>query len=427
MTQTLPSADLFEHHVSARGVEVHLFRTRKFKAVQLVWMAEAPLDAGRTARSLLPDLLTRGTASCPEISDLAGRCEELYNTDLLSAVTACGPTQVLRLGFETVADRFAGGRPLFSEAVDLLAEVLHAPPLVDGRFRADHFEQERDNLVHAIRGLADDKHVFAYRRMVETMHAGTPWALHSWGTVDDALALDESAVHAAWDALREQLPVRMFVVGDVEREVALAAADRLAGAGPRRPTPGRVAAPELPVREVHRVTEREPLNQSKLVLGFRMRVAALPGAEAPLFALAFGGGSHSRLFKRVREQESLAYGCGASLVLDASTLVVQAGIDPAKAARVEELVLDELRRLADDGLDDDEFELSRKAQLRRLRNLRDAPRELVQFTHYGLMTGRATVLDDAIARVQAAKKEDVSALAADATLDTVYLLEGDAP
>ena len=61
------------------GVEVHLQQTTRFKTVHLHWLLEAPLDAGRTARAVLPDLLTRGTASYPELSALSARCEELYN------------------------------------------------------------------------------------------------------------------------------------------------------------------------------------------------------------------------------------------------------------------------------------------------------------------------------------------------------------
>lgn len=416
----------FERLVSPSGVPVACQLTRKYKSVLVLWVLEAPLDDGRAARALLPDLLTRATARHPDLASLSARCEELFNTELVASVTAHGSRQILRLGFETVADRFTGGLPLFEQAGELLGDVLRAPPLVDGRLRDDHLATERANLVRAIEGLADDKGLYAWRRLVETMHAGTAFAHHSWGTVAQAEALDEPGVHAAWDALRDELPARLFVVGDVAREQVLALADALGGGGSRQAAV--VSAPPAdPRRDVREVVEEQAINQTRLGMGFRLPAERLAGPGPGLFATVFGGGSHSRLFKRVREAESLAYGCSASAVTDAGTLVVQAGVEPGDAERARDAVLDELARLARDGLSAEEFELSRRAQLRRLRNLRDSPRDLAGFRLFGLVTGRTFDLDEALGAVQAATPDDVVALAAETRLDTVYRLEGARP
>src|SRR5690349_3438188 len=194
------------------GVAVHLHRTTAFKTVLLQWIVELPLDGGASARALLADLLTRATRRLPSLSALAARCEELFAAEIFSNASAFGDRQLVRFGFEVVADRWAG-RPLFRECVELLADVLHDPPLDGGRFRTDHLEQERLHLVHAIGSLQDDKGLYSYRRMIEAMHAGTPFARHAWGTLDEARALDEPAVRAAWERLSRHAPARLFVVG----------------------------------------------------------------------------------------------------------------------------------------------------------------------------------------------------------------------
>ena len=424
MPQALTSADPFQVLGAPGGVELHLLATDRFRTTVVQWVAEAPLDGGRSARALLPDLLTRGTRASPGLAAMAARCEDLFAAELSSQVSGHGRRQLLRFGFEVVGDRHAGGRPLFAEAVALLAEVLHDPPLVDGRFRADHVEQERANLVRAIEGLADDKATYAYRRMVEALHAGTPYALHSWGSVEEARALTESDVRAAWTVLREEAPVRMLVVGEVSPEAALSAAEALVARGQHRP-PGTALAPPLaPGRPVQRLREVQRLSQSKLVLGFRLPPAMLSGASAPLFALALGGDSHSRLFKRVREKESLAYGCSAWVGLSSATLTVQAGIDAGAAERVEQIVLEELARLARGELPDAELELSRRAYQRQLRNLQDHPRAHCAFRLDTLLDGRTPVVREALEQAGRVTPADVAEVAAGCTLDTVFLLEG---
>ena len=138
----------------------------------------------------------------------------------------------------------------------------------------------------------------------------------------------------------------------------------------------------------------------------------------------FGGDSHSRLFKRVREAESLAYGCSASVSGQNATLVVQAGVDAAVGSRVIELVQEELARLASDGVSAEELALSRRAQERRLIDLLDAPRGQCAFRHAALLDGRPHEVEQALAELRAVEPEDVARVAAGCELDTVFLLEG---
>lgn len=424
MPGTKTSTDTFEVLQADQGVAVHLLQTDKYKTVLLRWIVQAPLDSDRSARAILPDLLTRATASQPDMAEMAARCEELYGTDLLASVSAHGPIQLLRFGFDTIADRHAGGRALFEEVVELLAEVLHQPPLVDGAFRPDHIEQERSNLVRAIEGLSDDKQLFAYRQMIEAMHAGTPRALHSWGSAEQARGLGEEEVHRAWTELTTRAPVRMLVVGDVSPEQALAAANRLAGSARHAEPAAPLKPPSLMSRPLQDLTETQRLAQSKLVMGFRVKAEALTSAAASLFGTVFGGGSHSRLFKRVREAERLAYGCGAAVSAQNATLVVQAGIDADVAPRVRELVEEELRRLASDGVSAEELELSRRAQERHLIDLLDTPHGLCAFRHAALLDGRPHVVDEALAELRAVEPKDVAEVAGACDLDTVFVLEG---
>lgn len=409
------------------GLEVHLLHSKEIRSSLGLLSLESPLDDDREAHAVLPDLLTRGTASSPGLAEMAARCEALYETDLAASVTAHGPRQVLRLGFEALADRFAGGTPLFDQASALLAEAIHEPPLEGGRFREDHLGQERTNLARAIAGLQDDRSLVAWRRMVERLHEGTPWALHSWGEQASAEALDQERVLRAWGRIRAELPGRLVLVGDLTADQALAAAASLGGPD-LRPPPGAPALP--PLRDEHAVIEghdRMALQQSQLVMGFAVSPELLKGSAAPLLAAVFGGGSHSRLFKRVREGAGLAYGCSATLLVDSATLVVAAGIDGDQAERVREMVLEELSLLATEGPTEDELEVSRSAVRRRLDGIMDSPRELVGWRLFALATGREHRPERVARHVADVGTEDLARVASGTRLAAVYLLEGDAP
>ena len=177
-------------------------------------------------------------------------------------------------------------------------------------------------------------------------------------------------------------------------------------------------------RPAQELFETQVLAQSKLALGYRLAPERLPGPAAPLLGLVLGGDSWSRLFKRVREAEGLAYGCSAAVGVENATLVVQAGIDVDKAARVRELVAEELAALAAGGVREDELALARSALLRRLADLRDSPGALCAFRHAAILAGRPHELAEVEAAVRQATAEQVAAVAASARLDTAFLLQG---
>lgn len=75
-----------------------------------------------------------------------------------------------------------------------------------------------------------------------------------------------------------------------------------------------------------------------------------------------GGGSTSRLFERIREEEGLAYSIYTfdSFYMTAGTLGVYAAVAPQQLGKTLDLTFTELRKLRDDGLSADELELNRE-------------------------------------------------------------------
>jgi predicted Zn-dependent peptidase len=113
-------------------------------------------------------------------------------------------------------------------------------------------------------------------------------------------------------------------------------------------------------------------------------------------------------------------------MLDSGTLIVQAGMDDAHVERVRELVLEELQRLGSEGVEEEEFNLSVRAQRRRLSVLQDSAGGSLGFRLAGLMSGRATTPQQALDQLDAVGPADIAAVAAECTLDSTFVLHGKA-
>src|SRR5690606_37981358 len=141
----------------------------------------------------------------------------------------------------------------------------------------------------------------------------------------------------------------------------------------------------------------------------------------------YGGSTHSRLFLKVREQASLAYAAGASYDPNKGIMLAVAGVDPARRAQAEEMMLAELADLAAGNITAGEFAASRATLMRRLKEREDRPGQLIMANLVGRLGGRVDGLDEALRRIAAVTPEQVAAVARRVQLDTAYFLGGRGP
>ncbi len=111
--------------------------------------------------------------------------------------------------------------------------------------------------------------------------------------------------------------------------------------------------------------KRKEIEQAHFAIGFPTVPRNAPDyAAVQVMNAALGGGMSSRLFKRVREELGLAYSVYSytSHYADTGLLTVYAGVNPEKAERAKEAVLDVLSHFKE-GIGEDEF-LRGREQLR---------------------------------------------------------------
>jgi predicted Zn-dependent peptidase len=127
-----------------------------------------------------------------------------------------------------------------------------------------------------------------------------------------------------------------------------------------------------------------------------------------------GGGMNSRLFEEVREQRGLAYGVGASVsALKAHGLLrVYCGTTPEKAHESVRVIIAELRKLADEGVTEDELRLSQTSLKSSIvmRNESAGARRTVIGTQWWLR-GAVRTLEETRQEIEAVTVERVGALA----------------
>ena len=327
-------------------------------AIRGVWRGGQRVeDTGHAgASALLARLLTRGCgqrdagAIAAEVDRLGGALDGVAGRNSFG-VAAEWLAPSWRSGFELVADC-------------ILDPALPGAELVrERRLMIDDQQAQAASPSHAV-----------FRLFSETLYGAHPYARDALGTADAIAGLSREALAAFY---RERYPLAgltLAVVGDVDVDEAIAAAEQRFGravpaagsapAGPAAPpAPAPVAAlavdgKSAEAREVYRYLDRA---QAHLVIGF-------PGATvdaADRFALevliAILGGQSGRLFAELRDRRALAYRVSAHSVegVDPGFVAIYLSCAPDKLGAAVAGVREQLARLRSDGVTAAEVERAR--------------------------------------------------------------------
>ncbi len=169
------------------------------------------------------------------------------------------------------------------------------------------------------------------------------------------------------------------------------------------------------------------VQQGKLCMGYRLSVEYEPRPlAAHMIAMSiFGVDVHSRLFRQVRERDSLCYSIGVRPDLLNGIFVVHAGIDFSARDRVVEAVDDILRDLRRQGPTTEELDTARAMVLNDLLSTRDSPRAMIRLALRNLIAGKQVPIEELIAATRVVNARDVQDLLESTCCELVYFLRGD--
>ena len=238
------------------------------------------------------------------------------------------------------------------QAVDLLALALNQP-----RFDEDAVARVREQVLVGLRGDQKDPSAIASDHFDALAYGDHPYASSSKGTIESVSALTRADMIAAHKASMARDQVYIAAAGDITGEELGLIIDRLLGDLPQTgaPQPGR-APWNLPAG----VTVVDfPSPQSVVTFG-QQGISQ----EDPDFFAAYilnevlGGGRFSaRLMSEVRDKRGLTYGIGSWLIgMDhAEALMGQFSASNDKVAEAVEVVQNEWRRIAEEGISEREL------------------------------------------------------------------------
>ena len=143
-----------------------------------------------------------------------------------------------------------------------------------------------------------------------------------------------------------------------------------------------------------------------------------------VYSYILGGGPDSKLFKTVREKNSLCYYISSSSQPLNSILTISAGINKKDFNKTLNLIKKEFLNMRKGKFEDDDIIKAKITYINSLKELEDSPQSLLSL-YAGMEYLNSDDLDQRFIKINKVTKSNVIKLASKIHLDTIYLLEGE--
>ncbi len=417
---------MFQTRNAAPGVRVLCVKTDNFKNNIVDISMAVPLDESAAANALLIRLLSRTSRDYPDFTRLNAKLDELYGATIDFDVGKSGDAQVLSLYINCLDDRFSlSGDTITDKCIELLMSMLFNPDVKNRSFGADKLATEKRLLINEILDEKDDKRAYALKKCISYMCENEPFGRDERGTQEEISSVKMADVYAAWKNILKTAVFQVTVVGGTDIDGITDILSSQFSKIERDPCQINTVFKKK-ATGFKRYEESEPVNQGKLVMGYRSGMESADDGYYKTMVMTdiFGGGTYSKLFANVREKMSLAYYCSASLYKSKGLIIVQSGIDTDKEKTASAAIINQLNDVRDGNFDDEVLMASKRSIRERLTF--SNPNSFCSWYENFILTDKILSPEQVIAEVEKVTRKDVMEAAKRVSLDKIFMLSASA-
>ncbi len=245
----------------------------------------------------------------------------------------------------------------FEDAFHLLTEVIRQPSFDQGEM-----EKRRRLILASIRQQEDDLGGLVFKLFRKTLYEKHPYRMDTLGTLDSIQRLTQEDLKEYYQSIVIPENMVLTVVGDVDQKKVLHAVRKGFGDLKRESLRLHSISQEPPLQKKRQAEIIKVKEQAHFILGFLGVSFHHPDSDALTVLDAALSGQGGRLFRELRDKESLAYALDfmAHSNLDPGYIGVYMGTHPDKLETAIEAVQRELKKVKEEGLTEEEVDRAKK-------------------------------------------------------------------
>ena len=406
---------------------VHIIKTKRFKTttIEVNFLRKIKKEE-ITIRNFLSEILLQSTKQYPTKRLLTLKSMELYNANIGSSNSRIGNFENLSFSLKFLDEKYTE-EGMFNQTIDFFFDTLFNPNVENERFDEKSFKIVNKIIYNEIKSVKDNMTKYSLIKMLEHMGHGEPYSYIGYGYIDDLEKITPSKLYEYYKDVLKSDKVDIFVIGDVNSDEVLELINEKFKINTVKKSIGKAMIQHEKIRgRARKITEWENIIQSKLNIGFKLK--DLSNYELryvlPIYSQILGGSANSKLFKNVREKNSLAYYINSVPHIYDNLLLIYSGISKSDFDKALTLIKKELTNMKKGKITDDEINDAKAGMISSIETITDSQRRILNMYYTKELVGGDDI-DKRIETFNKVSKNDIVKVANKLKIDTVYLMYGD--
>lgn len=405
---------------------LHLINTDKFKTITIKVVFSRPIKKDEiTMRNVLSDVLLQSSKNYESRRELTIKAEELYAADIFNNTQRIGNYILTSFNLQVLNDKYTEDGN-FEEAVKFLSEIIFNPDIKNNAFKEDKLDLVLSNVKVALESLKEDATNYSLLRLMEAYDKDSPVSYRMVGYLEDIDKIKTDTLYEYYQKMIEYDYVDIYVVGDIENNTIQEIMKKyFKFRKVKKIKPSYNIEPKKTRKRRLLAKETIENNQSKLAIACTISKASKYEINYPLVLanIIYGGGPDSKLFKDVREKNSLCYSIYSYPVKLDNLLIISAGIDKENYNKSLELTTELLKDMKKGKFTDKDINIAKEYYNTACEEVEESEYKIINEYLSQEILG-VEPLEERVKIMNNVTKKDIVKVIKKIDMDTVFLLEG---
>lgn len=412
--------------ISTIAYNLHVIKTDKFKTIKIKINFKRKITKEDIVyRNMLVNLLMESTKNYPNARLIEIESENLYNVGFSSGTSSSGSYHIISFNCTFLNEKYTEAG-MNEKSLQFFLDFIFNPNVINKEFNSNAFNISKNILRDDIISYDDSPNRYSNLKLMEAMVPNTPLSYNIFGSLDDLEKITTKNLYEYYESMLKKDLIDIFIIGDVDKnEIKKLIKDNFNIKTLKKESVPHFLENKKFKSRFHKIKEVKRLEQSTLLLGYKLEPMTIKEKlyVSYVYSYILGGGPDSKLFKNVREKNSLCYNISASIYGVSDLMIIKSGINAKDVNKAIRLIKEQVKKMAKGEFSIDEINKAKTTYLSSLKGLEDYPNSILnmyiskEYLDYDLVEERKK-------QIGKVTKEDVISLAKKIHPDTIFILEG---
>lgn len=411
---------------------IYKINSEKFKSIYFSINFTMPVNKRQISENaLLSAVLGKSNKKFKTQKEIQMYLYSLYGANFDIGIEKFGDLYNIEFRGECINKKYLpNNTDVVNEVLEFLYDAIYNPNVLNGAFDEEVVEREKDFILNKIREVKDDKLRYGIRKMEELMCKDEPFSTYVYGDEDDIYKITSSDLYKRYNEVISNSCITFIISGnllgyeDIEEKVKNIFNNKLVS---------KLNYKDLIYNQKlnHNqevVEESQQTTQSVLSYGLRINDTTSDDFyKLSVYNALLGGTPSSKLFQNFREKESLAYTVRSRYYRFKDIIIIYAGIQKENYEKAKLVLENEINKIKDGEISDEEFEASKKSIISDLKEWNDSKIALSKMFISNLFSLKndSLTLEQMVDKFEKVTKQDIIDIASKITIEKIYFLGGE--